>query len=89
MRIRFAITHVSDRLRQLTFANQSRNFYDTHEQAQLALDAFKPSLRDKLLGDKADSLDVREVECYDNGDAIGIYFSNLVPGFMYNNDLIE
>jgi hypothetical protein len=72
----FAITHVDPKtgLRQLTFANQGRNHYKTREEAQSKLDLLRDDLRNKFLGDAADTLEVREVECYHHGDAKGIYF---------------
>lgn len=86
MKTMFAITHVTknDRagnfwpegVRRLTFANQGRNHYDTREEAQAALDGYVAdgSLRSKVLGDAADTLEVREVECYDHGDATRTIF---------------
>lgn len=73
---RFAITHFNKEtgVRQLTFANQARNLYDTRTDAEKAMSLFEPDLRSKILGDAANTLEVREVECYDNGDATGIYF---------------
>jgi hypothetical protein len=71
----YAITHVNRQdLRVLTLANQGRNHCDTKEQAQEKLDLFRNSLRESVLGDMADTLEVRPVECYEHGDAIGIYF---------------
>lgn len=77
MRTRYAITHVSPTtgLRTLTFANQGRNHYDSRAIAEEALAAYyKGDGLRAMLGDAADTLEVREVECYDHGDAIGIYF---------------
>lgn len=72
---RYAITHLGkDGLRKLTFANQGRNHYDSKQKAQEAMEALEPELRGKILGDMANTLEVREVECYDHGDAKGIYF---------------
>ena len=74
---RFAITHYDKKtgLRQLTFANQGRNFYATNSEAEEAMAAFEPDLRAKILGEAANTLEVRVVDCYDNGDAKGIYFN--------------
>jgi hypothetical protein len=75
---RFAITSIGvDGLRTLTFANQGKNFYSTRREAQTALDIFKPSLRAKILFERADTLEVREVECWESGDAKGIYFEGV------------
>ena len=72
---RFAITHVSPKtnLRTLTFANQARNFYDSKEEAEQSMRTYKPDLQAKILGDAANTLEVRPVECYENGDAKSIY----------------
>lgn len=76
MKTLYAITHVNSKLglRQLTFANQGRNHFETPAAAQEHLDAVGPQLREKVLGQDADTLEVRPVECYDHGDAVGIYF---------------
>lgn len=73
---RFAITHYDSKsgVRQLTFANQGRNFYATREDAEKAMQLFEPDLRSKILFDAANSLEVRAVDCYENGDAKSIYF---------------
>lgn len=76
---RYAITHVGAAgLRQLTFANQGRNHYDTRKAAEDALTLFAPSLRAKVLGDAADTLRVSEVECYYHGDALRFYIDDEV-----------
>lgn len=75
--ILYAITHIGQYgMRTLTFANQGRNHYKTQEAAQKALDGYLKvgDLREKVLGNMADTLEVRPVECYDHGDAKGIYF---------------
>jgi hypothetical protein len=73
--IRYAITHVNkDGMRTLTFANQGRNLYETREIAEASVDLLKDSLREKVLGDMADTLEVRQVDCYESGDAKGIFF---------------
>ena len=75
MRVMYAITHVGkDGYRRLTFANQGRNHYETKEEAEDMRKAFEPDLREKILHELADTLEVRQVECYDHGDAKGIYF---------------
>lgn len=78
MPILYAVTHLNRKLglRQLTFGNQGRNHCKTKEEAQEKLDALKDSLREKILGDEADTLEVRPVDCYDHGDAKGIYFGD-------------
>jgi hypothetical protein len=81
MKNMFAITHVNkDGMRTLTFANQGHNHYATREEAEHALKTFTSepyyNLR-RVIGDAAvDTLEVREVRCYDHGDAVGIFFDN-------------
>jgi hypothetical protein len=74
--VRYAITHFVKEtgLRQLTFANQSRNHYNDRKEAEKAMSLYEEDLRAKILGAAANTLEVREVQCYDNGDAKGIYF---------------
>ena len=72
---RYAITHVGGLgLRTLTLPNQGRHHFDTLAEAEYALKLLEPDLRAKVLGSLADTLEVREVDCYDHGDAKGIYF---------------
>jgi len=76
---RYAITHVGkDGLRTLTFANQGRNHYATRAEAEALIALFAPGLR-SVLGAKTATLEVREVDCYDHGDAKGIYFDDPAP----------
>jgi hypothetical protein len=78
MKILFAVTHISAKLglRQLTFANQGRNHHSEFVAAQSALDAYKPSLISAkiLTPEEAQTMEVRPVQCFDHGDAMGIYF---------------
>ncbi len=77
MKTMYAITHINkDGMRELTFANQGRKHYATRTEAELALAKYEPELRSKVLGAAADTLQVRAVECFDHGDATGIYFDN-------------
>ena len=72
---RFAITHVnSDGMRVLTLPNQGRQHYADQRTAEIAMRILTPGLRAKILGSKADTLEVREVECYAHGDAKGNLF---------------
>ncbi len=74
MKTLFAITHVNrNGVRTLTFANQGRNHYATADAANAAMRDYEPGLRAKVLGNMADTLEVRPVECYDNGDAVAIF----------------
>lgn len=71
---RWAVTHVNaDGYRVLTFANQARNHYESQAGAETALTQFAQGLREKILGSRADTLEVRRITCYENGDAVGIY----------------
>lgn len=76
-RTRYAITHVhKNGLRGLTFANQGRNHYDTRAAAYEALGAYmRPGNGlDRVLEPKQfESLRVDTIECYDHGDAVGIW----------------
>ncbi len=62
-------------VRTLTFPAQGRYTYATHADAQAQLDLFKPGLRQKILGDRADTLEVRPCKCWPGHfDPRGIYF---------------
>lgn len=62
-------------VRTLTFPAQGRYTYETHADAQAQLDLFKPGLRQKILGDRADTLEVRPCKCWPGHfDPRGIYF---------------
>jgi hypothetical protein len=63
---RFVVTHASQKLglRILTFPAQGRWTFETREEAEKVLATFAPSLREKVLGDLADTLEVTEVDCY-------------------------
>lgn len=71
----WAITHInSDGDRVLTFANQGRNHYATKEKALAQLEALNTTgdlTRKRAI--KADTLEVRAVECYWHGDAINVF----------------
>ena len=74
----FAITHQNrDGYRVLTFANQSRNHYSTKDKAEKALEQLKvnglPRIREILGETGFATLEVREIESYENGDAKSIY----------------
>lgn len=69
----FAITYIGQHgMRTLAFANQGRNHYETREQADEFLELYKPDLAGRISNHH--SLEVREVTCYDHGDAVSIYF---------------
>lgn len=76
--IRWAITHINqDGMRQLSFGNQGRWHYETALEAQQKLDAIKlhtPIDTLQMLYGDPDTMQVRPVDCYENGDAKGIYF---------------
>lgn len=74
MKVMYAITHIGkDGLRTLTFANQGRYHHETQEQAEHVMHAIKPGM-ERVIGDRINTLEVRPVECYDHGDAMGVYF---------------
>jgi hypothetical protein len=78
MRTRYAITHRSDKLGLRTFsmpANQARYHFDERAAAEAALEAFKgPNGLCKVLSPtEMKTLRVDPIECYDHGDAVGIY----------------
>lgn len=73
MKTMYAITHISHGLRRLTFANQGRNHYERPEQAQSALNRYLAGLRSAGTEMEMRTLQVRPVECYEHGDAVGIY----------------
>jgi hypothetical protein len=74
MRTRFVITLISKQsgLRVLAFGNQGRYHHDSRQAAEDWLAAMRedPRSMQNVLGDQPDTLEVREVECYDHGDAI-------------------
>lgn len=68
-------------MRQLTHPNQGRYLSDTKEDAErrmgLLLSASNEGQIRSVFGAKAvDSFQVRPVECYETGDAKGIYFDD-------------
>lgn len=73
--MRWVVTHKNGLGWQaLTFPRQGRYTYPTQEEAEAALRAFEPDLRSRVLGDRADTLEVRQVECWPNHhDPKGIY----------------
>ena len=72
MKIMYAITHVNkDGMRTLALANQGRYHYATWEDAERALDLLREGLVNKV---GLNDLEIRAVECYSHGDAIGIWF---------------
>lgn len=79
---RFAITKMGkDGLRTLACANQGRNHFDTEEQAEAMLYAILRNPTNSLetlrhvYGDLS-KMQVRPVECYEHGDAVGVYFDD-------------
>ncbi len=78
--IRYAITHVSYHtvdtgIRVLTFSNNAYNHYRTRAEASRMLQAvIKHNSPETITKMYNDSLEVRPVECFENGDAVGIYF---------------
>jgi hypothetical protein len=77
MKTMFAITHIGrDGLRCLSFPNQGRHHYPTKWEAEKALLEFKgpQGLPKVLTPEQVVTLEVRPVECYDHGDATGIFW---------------
>ena len=68
--IRFAIYRKDAMGLTLASPNQGRHFYDSEQEAENALVELRPSLEAKL---GYEGLCVRAVDCYENGDAKGIY----------------
>lgn len=63
--MRWAVTHINlDGLRVLTLGTEGRWTHATREDAQKQLEAFEPQLRAKVLDERADTLEVREIECW-------------------------
>jgi hypothetical protein len=81
MKIMYAITHVNKAgMRTLSRPNQGRNHFETRKAAEDLLRAMlknnSPETMRQVYG--ADPrFEVRPVECYDHGDAIGIYFEEI------------
>lgn len=78
-RIMYAITYLDkDGARTLFRPNQGRNHFETRELAEKWLEAVKTNNTSDSLAQvthgKPESLEVRTVECYEHGDAVGIYF---------------
>lgn len=80
MKTLYAVTHINrDGMRQLTWPNQGRYHYETPEMAQKWIsDATannSPENLSRFFGPQAiGTFEVRPVECYDNGDAVRIFF---------------
>lgn len=77
---RYAITKIDkDGLRSLATANQGRYFHDTPESAETHLRAILSNnsydTLKSVFGDVS-KMEVRPVDCYETGDAKGIYFDN-------------
>lgn len=63
--VRYVITHVADSgLRVLTLPGQGRYTFATREEAEERMRLLAPSLCEKVLGDRADTLQVVGVPCY-------------------------
>ncbi len=75
MRIRYAVTHSPTLgVRVLCFANQGWHFFDTPDRAKSWLTAIKASWESNFGRRSADSLRVKEIRCYDNGDSMATYW---------------
>lgn len=75
---RFVITHCNDKdgLRRLTFGRRGDETYETQEEAEKALEAFRgPQGLHKVLSEtEMTTLSVLPVDCYDHGDPTRYYF---------------
>lgn len=77
--IRYAITKIDDHgMRTLATANQGRFFSNNELDARVHLGEIlqntHPDTLQSVYGDVS-KMEVRPVECYENGDAKGIYFA--------------
>jgi hypothetical protein len=73
--MRWVVTHVGASGRTMTFPCQGRHAFATREEAERQLRLFEPGLREKVIGAAADTLEVREVECWTmDGDPKRVYF---------------
>ncbi len=79
---RYAVTAIGkDGLRSLCLPNQGRNHFDSKEAAEAWLAAFVGRHRDLLAHGRPETLEVRPVECYLHGDAVGVYFDDPNPEY--------
>ena len=79
--MRWAITRKAPgEARSLAFANQGRNHFDTEEEAVRHLGLLRqnnnPDTLSTFDSQQGKTLEVRPVECYWHGDAIGVFFSD-------------
>ncbi len=86
MKTRFAVTHINRHgFRQLSFANQGRNHFDTYALARLHILAMIRNNSGATIADvygpHPETLDARPVLCYDHGDATAIYFDGYAPEY--------
>jgi hypothetical protein len=78
--IRYAVTHINrDGMRTLTRANQGRNHFVNKEQAEQWIQTVygntpEATIRQVYGPQALGTFEVRPVECYSHGDAIGIFF---------------
>lgn len=79
MKTRFAITYINKGgARALARGNQGRNHFDTIPEAVRHLNAIKNNNSiDTLISvygkEGVESMGVSPIECYDHGDAVGVY----------------
>ena len=72
-KIRYAITCLDKNdLRVMAYANQGRNLSDTAEDAERTILKWRKNSSEnvKMLYGEPDTLEVRPVRCYENGDAL-------------------
>lgn len=63
--MRFVITNMKGDLRVLTLSGQGRDTFATRAEAEEKMRILEPGLRAKVLGSRADTLEVTEVECWE------------------------
>ena len=82
MKTRYVITHINrDGMRALSLPNQGQHHFDEKEAADAWLKSFNQNNSEstlvQLFGRQAlGTFEVRPCQCYDHGDAVGIYFDS-------------
>ena len=79
MKTLYALTHIKDGVRQLTRTNRSDSHFETEEKGKEYLKAFLLNNSEELLKqvfgpECIGTFEIRPVKCYNNGDAMEIYF---------------
>lgn len=77
--VRYVVTHITKGHRQLTFAMQAANAYDTPQEAQRILDIFRDGgqLIKVMTQEEINTMAVRPCECWPNtGEPKGMWFED-------------